>query len=263
MTRAHKVQTTNAKHTGYRGEVDGYSVVVCSPHNDGNVRMALFAAEWLSEWRPKLSALVGMAGGREGDVKLGDIVLATSILDFQIVRRIATPDGPVDKNRFIPHGVPDYLTTNFSQLDESVWLTSMKDACRVALQRAPAGKKLSSDQLKKWKPTMKEGIVLAGSTLVEDGSIERMADAIHDRAMAVEMEGAGFAGAMTASRIPWVSLRGIADMGGNPDYIDPGENTDPEGASGNRKRTKEWQFAVTFAAAFRLRSVLPDINVLT
>lgn len=262
MNKAHKVQTGAAKHTGYRGEVDGYSILVCSPHNDGNVRMALFTAEWLREWQPKLGALVGMAGGREGDVKLGDIVLATSILDYQIVRRIATPDGPVDKNRFIPHGVPDFLLTNFSHVDEDKWRVDMKEACAPVLRAAPAGKKLALGQFNKWRPTMKEGIVLAGSTLVEDGSIDQMADAIHDRAMAVEMEGAGFAAAMTASRIPWVSLRGIADMGGHPDFKVPEEAAEVTTEELIRPRTKEWQLAVTFAAAFRLRSVLPDINVL-
>lgn len=252
ITKTHKVQTLAARHSGYLGEADGFSVLICSPHSDGNVKMALFVAEWLQEWKPRLGALIGMAGGRFDEVSLGDIVLATSIFDFQIVRRIATPSGSVDKNRFVPHVVPDHIRTNFTKLDEPAWRQKMKDECRPALAEAPSGKRLSLAQLRKWKPALKEGIVLAGSTLFEDGSIDETADGIHDRAMAVEMEGAGFAGAMVAAQVPWLSLRGIADMGGHPDYVDA------EGKS----RTKEWQFAVTFAAAHRLRAVMPDINVL-
>jgi nucleoside phosphorylase len=252
IEKTRKVQTSISRHTGYVGEADGFSVLICSPHADGNVRMSLFVREWLDDWKPRLGALVGMAGGRDPDVRPGDVVLATAIFDYQIVRRIATPSGAVDKNRFVSHVVREDLTTNFSSLDEEAWQASVKESLIGPMARAPIDKRLSSRAVRKWDPKMKPGIILAGSTLVEDGSISKIADGIHDQAIAVEMEGAGFAAAMTSQHVPWLSLRGIADMGGHPDYI----------TEDGKSRTKEWQFAATFAAAHRFRAVMPDINVL-
>ena len=251
-TRVGRVQTEASRYPGYLTSVEGRTVLICSPQTDGNVKMALFVSEWLREWIPKLGALIGMAGGREGEVEPGDLVLATDILDYQIVRRIATPTGSVDKNRFVSYTSHDNLRTNFLTGDDPTWIDQMKIACAVAMSTVPKDKQLTARQFRAWRPSLKKGVILAGSTLVEDGTIGKIADDIHDRAMAVEMEGAGFAGAMHAALVPWLSIRGIADMGGHPGYAEPD----------GKLRTKKWQFVSAFAAAHRLRMGLPDISVL-
>lgn len=251
-SRANRVTTRPSGYSGYLTETDNLTVLICSPKRDGNVFMSLFVSEWLREWSPTLAALVGMAGGRHPDVKPGDVVLANAILDYQIVRRINTPSGSVDKNRFVPYTPRPNIQTNFLSIDGS-WAERMKSACATAMPNAARDKRLTQRGFRSWSPALKPGVVLAGSTLVEDGSIKNIADRIHDQAIAVEMEGAGFAGAMAAADHRWVSVRGIADMGGHPDY------TNPDG----KPRTKRWQFAATFAAASALRTVLPDISALS
>ncbi|MCU1509493.1 MAG: kinesin light chain-like protein [Glaciihabitans sp.] len=254
VTRGKLVRTKRLKQIGYLGVVDGRTVLVCSPKHDGNTGMALYVSEWLHEWAPSVAALIGMAGGRANEVKPGDLVLGEVIFDYQHGRLIATPDGNSKiENRFLSFPVAGDLIRDIPGLDRDDWAASMKSACVDAMNSLslPRSKRPKATTMKAWTPTVKSGGILAGSTLIEDGSIEKLTKSVHDRAVAIEMEGAGFAAAMQEWKVPWISIRGIADMGGHPDYMDENGKT----------RTKEWQFPSTFAAAYLLRSAISVINV--
>ena len=64
----------------------------------------------------------------------------------------------------------------------------------------------------------------------------------------IEMEGAGFAAACSALRIPWLVVRGIADYGDQDVSI---------AADGSEvKRGKSWQFPSTYVAAAYIRDMV-------
>lgn len=75
---------------------------------------------------------------------------------------------------------------------------------------------------------VKRGHILSGNKISEGGTQQFLA-AFHDRAIALEMEGYGFALACDEADIPWVVVRGISDHG-------------------ERRRVQNYQAPATFAA---------------
>ena len=75
-----------------------------------------------------------------------------------------------------------------------------------------------------------------------------MKEEINDRGLAAEMEGAGFAAACTARRIPFLVVRGIADYG-DEDVLTLVDGSEV-------RRGKSWQIPSTYAAAAYVRDMV-------
>src|ERR1700724_1140927 len=73
----------------FRGKVQiphtsaAYDVVVCQILQMGNVESALATENLLVHWEPQAIILVGIAGGREGKVNLGDIVISKKVVYYE------------------------------------------------------------------------------------------------------------------------------------------------------------------------------------
>ncbi|MBN8425644.1 hypothetical protein JF531_14070 [Microbacterium esteraromaticum] len=110
------------------------------------------------------------------------------------------------------------------------WSAALAHDLRVIAQNAAEEEAGYTVPDEKWKPRVVRGDILAGGSLVEDGSLPTFALEHSDKVRAVEMKEAGFAADGLETGIPWLVVRGIADVG-------------EEG------RDKTWQFGATFIAA--------------
>jgi predicted nucleotidyltransferase len=71
------------------------TVVVCQSDRMGNVASALTTAEALQRWAPRLTVLVGIAGGLRGKARIGDLVVATQIFDYEASKTTLSPTRPL------------------------------------------------------------------------------------------------------------------------------------------------------------------------
>jgi len=215
-------------------------VAITMSGEDSNTPMAAFLGSVFAFYkRPSLAVLVGMAAGVEGEVQLGDVVLATQITDY--LRAKMTVDGP----RWRPRHVPpleftgrqiSYFDPHRDGLFQRRWLellTALPDYYRMMI---PVD--FDHDRT----PVMKKGVVLSGDRLVEDGSFSDWHDRHDDLVRAGEMEGFGFAYACQERRLPWFIVRGIADYG-------------------LPLRAKDWQFISSAAAAVIARQFIEEYRI--
>lgn len=224
----------------WMGDRDGVSIAIGVIGNDGNAEAAIELGRIAALIDFKAAVLVGMAAGVEAEIRKGDVAVASAVLAYEFVR--LAPTGPVARAK--TYSAFTRAIRKFSEFPEteSSWAQSVANEIRASPDFAGIEAGDSMQMSDDWVPDFHTGIVLAGSRLIEDDSMPQLKDATHDRVIAAEMEGAGFAAAADALDIPWLVVRGIADYG-RPDVT----------AGGELRRGKSWQFPSTYAAACIVR----------
>lgn len=199
---------------------------------DGNAESAIAFGRLYEALRPRAAALVGMAGGVKGAVKTLDVVVADQVFAYDF--RKLTPAGEIP--RFKTYSPPDSLIRAVELMPtlDRAWYAHLGTEMRTVMRSGDYETAESREPAETWRPRVVRGGVLAGGRLIEDGTLPAFARSIHDQIRAAEMEGAGFAAAAVEAHLPWLVLRGVADIGED-------------------SRPKEWQFAATYAAAAFLR----------
>lgn len=214
----------------------GITYGIANVGTDGNVESAIEVGKLWSHVSFQAAVLIGMAAGVRGQTALGDVIVASSVLAYEFQRM--TKDGPVYRPKpYAPASREIKRVLTIGQVQPG-WA---KDVCEQLLA-SPNFEGVGPEEPEQldatWRPRVRQGALLAGSKLIEDGSLPQMKEDIHDRILGAEMEGAGFAAACVSERIPWVIVRGVADYG------------EPQ-------RRKPWQYPATFAAAALVRDAIP------
>lgn len=228
---------------------------------DGNAEAAS-ALLGISSILPfKAAVLVGMAAGLESEVSLGDVVISSWVAAYEFVR--TTPGRFHSRRKFYPADYPSVNQVS-TLLDAPAWGKRVSAAVREADGLGEVTGEHAA-LFQSWVPRLKTGVILSGSLLIEDDSLQDLKEEVHDRVVAAEMEGAGFAVACSAIRIPWLVVRGIADFGRGdasprggevvespiPALTETTELSDVLGA-----RNKSWQFPSSYAAASFVRDMV-------
>lgn len=214
---------------------DGRRYAIAHVGTDGNTESAILFGRLYQALHPSSAILIGMAGGVEKKVKQGDVVIADHIHAYDF--RKLTVAGP--RNRAKTYNVPDRLVRNAESMRvfERKWFTDVVAQLREVLEANTYDTEDAFTPEADWRPEIALGDILAGGSLVQDGSLPEWAADFNDKVKAAEMEGAGFAAACTEMQIPWMVVRGIADIG-------------------EHGRKDDWQFGSTFAAASWVRAAL-------
>lgn len=201
----------------------------------GNVESAIVLGGLVNALRPRAAALIGMAAGVRGKVKLGDVVVAETVFAYEFKKMQAT--GPVYMPKSYAPREAAIRSAEAFVLANRGWATAVAiDA--LSLENPEPFKPNDDEPLDgAWRPNVSRAGILAGGQLLEDGSLPELASKIHARVSAAEMDGAGFAAACNEANLPWIAIRGIADYG-------------------EKDRRKPWQLPATFAAARYFRSAL-------
>jgi nucleoside phosphorylase len=206
------------------------SVVITNVGQPRNVPCAIAVDHLTTRFPCDLMMLVGIAAGPPEKVKLGDVVAAERVYDYEHVRaeilqgkKVKSPRPLVlelepgirlDLNRFSHQQLKAKFESSIATLD-------------VALPPSEGG------------PTLHKGTIAAGEMLIADGSLDEMRRKVDNEIRAGDQEDSGFAQACRLSNVPWCIFRGVSDYG------------TPE-------KDKTWHFSAAFAAAAAGYSFLTD-----
>jgi nucleoside phosphorylase len=216
-------------------ERDGLRYAIAPVGVDGNTESAIMFGRYYEALHPRAAVLVGMAGGVLGKVKPGDVVVAKHVHAYDF--RKLTEDGTLPRTK--TYNVPDRVARKAESMlvFERSWFRDVVENLRNVLSTDAYASKGSVVPKEGWEPQVTAGDVLAGGSLIEDGSLPDWAKHMNEKIKAAEMEGAGFAAAADELSIPWMVVRGIAD-------------------NGKEGRKDNWQFGSTYVAASWLRAAI-------
>jgi nucleoside phosphorylase len=198
-------------------------VVLALIGRQGNIAAHAATVETIRRWRPRGVLLVGVAGGLGEEIRIGDVVVARSIADYESgkIERTFQPRGE-------PHRCDGSILASIQTLAAEHW--------RPYVDHAPP-----DDQ---HVPQLHEpGVMLSGEKLIHDRTHELVATALgtHPRALGIEMEGYGAAEAAQEARIPFAMIRGISDL--------VRSRPDEEVGRDQRRERDNWKVYASNAAA--------------
>ena len=172
---------------------NGLRVITASPTAIGNLAMASLTGAITSAFSPKTLLLVGIAGGMDKDIALGDVVVSEQIVHYELGK--VSPDG------FTPR-----------------WSVYRPDAGLLARATAWPNQTWqryirAARPIKAGTPALHSGVLLSGDKVIADEQSAGALRSVWRKAAAIEMEAAGVASILYHMKVPPVLLvfRGICD----------------------------------------------------
>lgn len=162
-------------------------------------------ADVVINFKPAISIFVGIAGGiAEKGVKLGDVIAASEVYDYDGGKEEATGFRPRTRQFHSAHGLKQ--RASFTMLDETWREHLLSVVPNLALDA----------------PTVHIEPIAAGSRVVAstDSETYKLVRETADRAVAVEMEGSGFLGAVHRYGTDAIVVRGVSDLIDGKDQAD-------------------------------------------
>lgn len=205
-------------------------VVVTYVGEARNVPCAIAVECLLQRFSVNALILIGIAAGPKSKVKMGDVVIADQIYDYEEHRlEVIKFFGILTKIRTARRR-PKYIATKKVVRGELKRINPK----RFIRQFEEVSNTINDDLLPRGypkgnAPEIHGGTIAAGEKLFADGSVEKMRK-FDERIRAASMEDSGFAQVAESKGLAWCVFRGISDFG------------DPY--KGNN-----WQFIATTAAA--------------
>lgn len=169
------------------------------------------ASRLIDAFQPQLMVIVGIAGALESDVRLGDVVVATEINDFESTAKAEAVADSFEIRRSGKRINADYALSqaviHFSEQAGDIykqWQSAVKKDCSEL-----------NVTLDVEGPMDHAGHVASGNVVVAAKAFKQALRRIDRKFLAVEMEAAGVATASWERQFPvkWLSLRGISDLG--------------------------------------------------
>jgi nucleoside phosphorylase len=208
---------TLAGHPGHR-----VAVGITGP---GTTTAAVLTERAKAEFSPAAMMFVGVAGGRSGKLAIGDVVVGTKIYSYQGGR--SQDDG--------------------FRVRPRAWEISHRlDQTARRLLRRDAWYDFLPQDAREQHPKVAFGPIAVGDVVLDSTTSElaRRIDESYNDAIAVEMEGSGFAHAAALSdQLPVVVVRGISDRADGTKRATDREDNQPVAARNAAA------FAVALAAA--------------
>ena len=199
----------------WRGHLDGHEVVVVLSRI-GKVAAAMTATLLVHEFGAERAIFTGTAGGLGPAVQVGDVVVATTLLQHDMD---ASP-------LFARHEVPLYGTDRFHA--DKTLSASLAEAARAMFANARtstdhADLALDRAELRTFgitAPRVHAGMVVSGDRFVASaGEAAALRQRLPD-ALAVEMEGAALAQVCHDLGVPFAVVRTISDRADDSAHID-------------------------------------------
>ena len=186
------------------GRLQGHEVVLVLS-GIGKVAAATTAALLLQAFGARLIVFTGVAGGLADGVRVGDVVVASQLLQHDMD---ASPLFP----RF------EVPLSGRSRFDADAALGA---ALRAAAQRCIAAQHAPLDaSLVAGRPTVHDGLVVSGDRFVSSAAESDALRSLLPAALAVEMEGAALAQVCHDFGAPFAVLRTVSDRADDTAHVD-------------------------------------------
>lgn len=209
-----------------------FEVVYATPSAMGNARAAVVGSNLLRSFAPRMTALVGIAGGCpspsniETHVRLGDVVISDALVEYDHVKQL--PGGALEPRDHPQRASYRWLQatthlrsgpTGFSEEWRETANQAMKalneqiPAATQDVLHDPAGARVRHPRDPRriqGRPIVHVGTIASGDVLLKD-PVKRDAVSSQFKARAIEMEGVGMREAVWAQSDDLVVVRGIVD----------------------------------------------------
>ena len=192
----------------WRGHWQGHSVVAVLSRV-GKVAAATTAAVMLERFGVDALVFTGAAGGLGPGVRVGDVVVATGLIQHDM-----------DASPLFPrHEVPMYGRALF-EADTALSL-QLTEAAQQVLQAAE--RHLGPDTLAQFQlssPMVHQGLIVSGDRFVSTSAESQALRESLPEALAVEMEGAAVAQVCLDYGVPFAAVRTISDRADDTAHTD-------------------------------------------
>lgn len=182
-----------------------YSVAVAAVGTAGNVPTAAAVTDLQRELSPSLVVLSGIAGGKQGKYRIGEVVIADMVVSYEPAALVDMPARQVPRPTAIP--IAFALQQDVTAYVAGDPATRLSDAYARLAVTAPGGDGVIS------RPTVRTATIGSGEKLVRDAEfLDRLQADVHGKIDVVEMEAGGLATACHLGEIPFLVVRGISDL---------------------------------------------------
>jgi len=207
----------------------GLALVGAVCHGMGQLNAATLTMNVITKYQPKTIILVGIAGGLERRIALGDVVVSSQIVDYELGK--VTPDG-LDI-RWSVYPVDTRLLNKVHNYRNSSWIDYIRTSRPTSRNDAA-------------KPSSHVGLYLSGNKVIADEKTAGALRSFWKRSVAIDMEAAGIATVLRQVEDPpgFIVMKGICD------YADSSKNDDWQ--------TYAADAAASFAYSFVTDSLTPQ-----
>ena len=190
-------------------------VVVTAVGESGNIPCAIAVEHLLTKFEVHLLMVVGVAAGcPKKKVKLGDVVFAERVYDYEHVRLELLQLWGIPTLIQVKKLRPRYIEVNkeiksaMTLFDENMMKRYFKDF----VQKTDKDR-LPQELQENFVPSLHKGTSAAGEKLFADGSLYRMYKRVDQNIRAGDQEDSGFAQVCDIKRKDWCIFRGVCDYG--------------------------------------------------
>ncbi len=195
-----------------------YQCVLGCIGRSGNYVSAVAATEMIATFRPRFIILFGIAAGRRRKVKIGEVVLSEQVVAYEAAALHKAVDG---SQLLLPrYDIP--RIDHWTEQSLSYYQTT-EPVARVGLIFRSADGRFPDPPLGQEQKYARDvttvvkihrEAIASGEKLLRDPEKLRvMAEQVHDKIVAAEMEAAGFVEACRYFGVGWFVVRGISDFG--------------------------------------------------
>jgi nucleoside phosphorylase len=206
---------------------NGLALVGAVSQGMGQLNAAALVMDVVSKYKPKTIILVGIAGGMDKSIGLGDVVISNQIVDYELGK--VTPEG-LD-TRWSVYPVDSTLSNKAQSYRSSSWVDYI---------RTPRPATGNTEK----EPSSHIGLYLSGNKVIASEKAAGVLRSFWKRAAAIEMEAAGIAAILRQTKNPpgFLVIKSICD------YADS-------------KKNDEWQmYSADAAASFAYSFVIDQLN---
>lgn len=206
---------------------NGLALVGAVSQGMGQLNAASLVMDVVSKYNPKTIILVGITGGMDKSIGLGDVVISSQIVDYELGK--FTPNGL--ETRWSVYPVDSALLNKAQSFRSSSWIDYI---------RTP--RPITGNTEK--EPSSHIGLYLSGNKVIADEKAAGELRSFWKRAAAIEMEAAGIAAILRQMKNPpgFIVIKSVCD------YADS-------------KKNDGWQvYSADAAASFAYSFVIDQLN---
>ncbi len=190
------------------------SIVVTFVGEARNVPCAICSESLLENYSVEALILIGIAAGPKSKVKLGDVVIADQIYDYEEQRLEVKKILFFKTNITLARQRPKFIATkkviksDLKRINDKKFLKQFNETLKIINPDL-----LPKNYNRSQNPKIHDGTIAAGEKLFADGvSIENLRST-DERVRGASMEDSGFAQTAENKGLPWCVFRGISDYG--------------------------------------------------